>query len=277
MPLGNLPRPPTVNPSLGGHFTNANFLGRSKTANIGAANPKLKRYEEVIIRLKKLLAQEKRTLRRVRNAGAREIEIKTALEKILRACLEDVKAEIGRKKQMGNQPRGNVYHNGKSKRDLQTDDGSDKNLSHLERDKIIEVLMSQDRVLNLLFDKTFPSRPAASATQNPLGINSSSMGKLNENANEFNYYGHINQGAPNIEDFTEADILKLEREVEDLLRNRGVAGGTLSDANLVNIQSKQPAFRVTKSAQVGKRVQKSNLMMNAAYGDARRMRQTTAH
>jgi hypothetical protein len=36
--------------------------------------------------------------------------------------------------------------------------------------------MSQERVLNLLFDKTFPSRPAA-AQQNPLGVNSS-LGRL---------------------------------------------------------------------------------------------------
>jgi hypothetical protein len=40
---------------------------------------------------------------------------------------------------------------------------------------------------------------------------------------QFNYYGQMGApfpGAANIEDFTEEDIMKLEREVEDLLRNR---------------------------------------------------------
>ena len=36
---------------------------------------------------------------------------------------------------------------------------------------------------------------------------------------QFNYYGG-GGGAPNLEEFTEGDILKLEQEVEELLRNR---------------------------------------------------------
>lgn len=65
------------------------------------------------------------------------------------------------------------------------------------------------------------------------------MGRLNgeDNADmrQFNYYGHVNQGgAPNIEEFTEEDILKLEREVEDLLRNRVTSAGG-NDQGIVNI------------------------------------------
>lgn len=37
----------------------------------------------------------------------------------------------------------------------------EKNLSQAERHKILEVLMSQERVLTLLYDKTFPPRPAS--------------------------------------------------------------------------------------------------------------------
>lgn len=37
----------------------------------------------------------------------------------------------------------------------------DRNLSQAERNKILEVLMSQERVLTLLYDKTFPPRPAS--------------------------------------------------------------------------------------------------------------------
>lgn len=41
----------------------------------------------------------------------------------------------------------------------------DRNLSNKERNKIIEVLMSQERVLTLLYDKTFPPR---ANQQNPM-------------------------------------------------------------------------------------------------------------
>lgn len=36
----------------------------------------------------------------------------------------------------------------------------EKALTQQEREKIIEVLLSQERVLTLLYDKTFPPRPA---------------------------------------------------------------------------------------------------------------------
>lgn len=79
-------------------------------------------------------------------------------------------------------------------------------------------------MLTLLYDKTFPPRPATasagavgavgSAGQNPIGISQRMDG---DDMRQFNYYG---QGAPNIEEFNEADILKLEKEVEELLKNR---------------------------------------------------------
>ena len=40
----------------------------------------------------------------------------------------------------------------------------EKNLTNKEREKIIEVLLSQERVLTLLYDKTFPPRPSTSAS-----------------------------------------------------------------------------------------------------------------
>ena len=89
-------RPPTAGITNGFNFA---FNTRAKTANVPTnVNPRIKRYEEVIIRLKRLLAQEKRTLRRVRMVCSREIEIKSALEKILRACVDDVKNEIAKKR-----------------------------------------------------------------------------------------------------------------------------------------------------------------------------------
>lgn len=108
-------------------------------------------------------------------------------------------------------------------------------MTQQEREKIIEVLMSQDRVLTLLYDKTFPKRPAtANNGNNTIGINKMrSMGRFvnthgtgsgEEDFRQFNYYG---QNAPNIEDFTEDDIAKLEKEVEDLLKNRITSAAAL--------------------------------------------------
>lgn len=61
-------------------------------------NPKLARYEDLTIRLKQLLAKEKRNLRVVKTMIANEIETTNKLEKYLRMCVDDVKAEISRKR-----------------------------------------------------------------------------------------------------------------------------------------------------------------------------------
>ena len=61
-------------------------------------NPKLVRYEDITIRLKKLLEQEKRNLRYVKTMVATEIETKNSLEKLLRTCVDDVKSEIAKKR-----------------------------------------------------------------------------------------------------------------------------------------------------------------------------------
>ena len=70
-------------------------------------------------------------------------------------------------------------------------------------------------MLTLLYDKTFPPRPATAS--NTIGINKS-MGRLlsaggtgsaaefaggDDMLRQFNYYGQVNMGQPNIEDFTE--------------------------------------------------------------------------
>lgn len=58
--------------SMGG-----NFLGRAKTANYAASgNPKLRRFENLIYRLKKILESEKKNLRCIKTMCAKEIEQK---------------------------------------------------------------------------------------------------------------------------------------------------------------------------------------------------------
>ena len=60
--------------------------------------PKLKRYEDLISRLKKMIDVEKKSLRMVRTTCAKEIETKNILEKVLRQCVDDVKNEIAKKR-----------------------------------------------------------------------------------------------------------------------------------------------------------------------------------
>lgn len=61
-------------------------------------NPRVKRYEDIILRLKRMLGNEKKSLRMVRTLCAKEIEVKNQLEKVLRQCVDDVKGEIAKKR-----------------------------------------------------------------------------------------------------------------------------------------------------------------------------------
>lgn len=61
-------------------------------------NPKLRKYENKIYKLKKELDFEKRSLREVKTECAKEIEQRNQMEKILRQCVDDVKNEMERKR-----------------------------------------------------------------------------------------------------------------------------------------------------------------------------------
>ena len=66
--------------------------------------------------------------------------------------MDDVKAEIQKKR---SDNKSSYYSRGtRGKMELQ----EERNLTGQEREKIIEVLLSQERVLTLLYDKTFPPR-----------------------------------------------------------------------------------------------------------------------
>jgi hypothetical protein len=64
------------NVTTGGAYKAGHLLGqRAISANVGA-NPKVKRYEDVISRLKRMLEMEKKSLRMVKTMCSKEIEIK---------------------------------------------------------------------------------------------------------------------------------------------------------------------------------------------------------
>ena len=72
----------------------------------------------------------------------KELEQKTELEKILRKCVDDIKEEII---QLKGENRVSMKRNKDQDIDYETD----------ERDKIIERLLNNEKILTLVYDKTF--------------------------------------------------------------------------------------------------------------------------
>lgn len=100
---------------------------------------------------------EKKSNFTLRTSYSKEMEMKKELESILRSCIEDVRDEIAKKK---NETQ-NIYKqvNKQLTRSLhQPFAGGTDQLTVQEKERIIEVLQSQERVLTLLYDKTFPPR-----------------------------------------------------------------------------------------------------------------------
>lgn len=109
------------------------------------ADPQDQKYQNVVNKLKRLHEIEKKNLRAARTAYSRELQKKADLERILRESVEDVKIEINRRRT-----------------ELRIRDNASQ---PEEIEKIIEVLLSQERVLTLLYDKTFPPRPLVKDTR----------------------------------------------------------------------------------------------------------------
>ena len=55
------------------------------------------RYKDINARLRKLLAEERKSLLQVRQNYAAELKIRTDMELLLRKCVEDVREEIARR------------------------------------------------------------------------------------------------------------------------------------------------------------------------------------
>lgn len=116
------------------------------------------RYREVIARMKRLLEVERRNLRAVRAAHAKDLQSRTELESLLRACVGDVRKEIAsqRAAAAAASPKGGSGGGGSA-----LGHGEGEELSARERERVLELLLSQERVVSLLYERTFPPRPPA--------------------------------------------------------------------------------------------------------------------
>eukprot|EP01065_Artemidia_motanka_P026870 TRINITY_DN32106_c0_g1_i1.p1 TRINITY_DN32106_c0_g1~~TRINITY_DN32106_c0_g1_i1.p1 ORF type:complete len:500 (+),score=214.51 TRINITY_DN32106_c0_g1_i1:72-1571(+) len=106
------------------------------------------RYLELINRVKRQLERERRTLEQVRGGHIDLLQERTELEVFLRQCVDDVRKEIAR-----NTVAGPGLHG------LDADRRRDSGICDYtvaDRKRHLDLLMSKERVLNLLYAKTFP-------------------------------------------------------------------------------------------------------------------------
>jgi hypothetical protein len=129
----------------------------SKGAAPGSVQPKgdtEDRYKEVNTRLRRLLAEERRNLQQVRQNYAQELKSRTEIEILLRQCVEDVRKEIARRHIESAQ----FSSSGDLAKLYNRQPGTIpiEDFSQEDRERALELLLSQERVVTLLYSKAFP-------------------------------------------------------------------------------------------------------------------------
>lgn len=112
-------------------------------------------YRDAITKLKRMVEAERKTLRGVKQQLADVLQQRTELEVLLKQCLDDVKTEILRGRTQGG-PGG---MNGLSPDGEGVHTMSVHELGAQERERVLELLLSQQRVVQLLYSKTFSNNP----------------------------------------------------------------------------------------------------------------------
>lgn len=140
---------------------------------------KLKRYDRVMDKLRKMMQHERRLLKGARLQYNKELSSKTELEILLKQAVDKVKSERKQHKKhaqmkvyttqpglgvgvklvtppqaAGAMVTGTVGVNGQIGGSGAFD--QDNELNQHERERVIELMLSQERVIALLYEKTFP-------------------------------------------------------------------------------------------------------------------------
>lgn len=173
--------------SGGGNEKSGNNLNAKGGGNAqSGANPSSKdseeRYKEVNIRLRRLLAEEKKALTTTRNNYAAELRARTEMELLLRTCVEEVRKEIAKRHMEaayaagGNNKTGDftkLYQSQHAANNPNAASNKDapvvpvEDFTQEDRERVLELLLSQERVVTLLYSKAFPVAPAGSAGKSP--------------------------------------------------------------------------------------------------------------
>ena len=150
----------------------ANRHGNSKMMGGGADGVNLandERYKEINARLRRLLSDERRALTHVRANYAQELRSRTEMEMLLRQCVDDVRKEIALKTvnmSMG-VPRSNSRQATGTAAAAGTPGAATVPVaafSTTDRERTLELLLSQERVISLIYAKTFPISGAPSSS-----------------------------------------------------------------------------------------------------------------
>ncbi len=154
------------------------YIPRQKTES---EEDKIKRYERVIEKLKKMLDHERKLLKGSRLQYQREMQSKTELEHLLRETVEQVRNEKKNSKKASHQQINGAKFIAAS---YNQDDNDLADMSQQDRERVIELLLSQERVIALLYEKTFPMTSADNNKVNyndAQNIGSQRQGAENEN------------------------------------------------------------------------------------------------
>ncbi len=140
----------------------------SATAAAAGAGEGDEKLRDVNKRLRRLLADERRALQLVRNNYAEELKARTELEMLLRSCVEDIRKEIARRhveqakftNNVAAQDLANLY--AKNPGEIPMEEFMQE-----DRERAMELLLSQERVVTLLYAKTFPvkAKPGGAALE----------------------------------------------------------------------------------------------------------------
>jgi len=99
------------------------------------------RFDNVINKLKNALQREKRKVQQLKSLYIKELESKSILEKVLRGCVEDVKDDIFAMQKERTTSRKLPRQN--------------EALDKQDRTNLVEKLINDERILTLIYDKTF--------------------------------------------------------------------------------------------------------------------------
>jgi hypothetical protein len=150
---------------------NTNLAARHSTNRAGDGSNLANddRYKEINARLRRLLSDERRALQHVRANYAQELRSRTEMEMLLRQCVDDVRKEIALKAvAMATANRASTSRGGARLASIAPPHGAGgggsaaaasqplTSFAQGDRERTLELLLSQERVISLIYAKTFP-------------------------------------------------------------------------------------------------------------------------
>ncbi len=165
------------------------------------------------VRLRRLLAEERKSLQQVRQNYAAELKVRTDMEMLLRQCVEDVRQEIARRHVESAQFSHNSGNDLAKLYSKQPGLIPADEFTQEDRERVLELLLSQERVVSLVYAKTFPVVVSNKQSGHQLGGDGGGNGSLDLGAllNDSNMGGHdlsspqLNRNSANSHDPTAGD------------------------------------------------------------------------